>query len=325
MMKRIVLAAGALLCLRALPTQAADLKDLPSETKWVLSLDMKAAQAAPMLTFIIDKIAPAKRQEAQTKLAAIKALFGVDLLNDIDQLVIAGNGNADMGGVAYVYGTFDVQRLSTILAGSKDFTTAPHGGFTVLGWNDDKQKYISFAKPGLAMLSSSQTSLTDALDVLDGNKKGLAPDSTFKSALSRPSQGLLTVQAVDVPSIVGEQPKAQALKQAQALRLCVSASQPDALSAELSVTTASDDTALQIQQALMGIQALAMLRAGEAPEQATLASLAKISNQGRTVGVTLTLSKSVVETFVRQREAKQAAKDTAAAAPIQAITPAAKN
>ena len=324
MMKRIALAAGALFCVQALPFQAADLKDLPSQTKWMLSLDMKAAQASPMLSFVIDKIAPAKRQEAQTKLAAIKALFGIDLINDIDQLVIAGNGNAEKGGVAYVYGTFDVQRLSTILAGSKDFTTTQWGSFTVLGWNDDKQKYLSFARPGLAMLSNSQTALTDALDVFSGKKAGLAPDSAFKSAVSRSGQEVLTVQAVDVPSIIGEQPKAQALKQAQALSLRVCASQPDALTAELSVTAASDETALQIQQALMGIQALALLRSAEAPEQATLASLAKIGNQGRTVGVTLTLPKSVVEGVVRQREARLAAKAEAAAAAPTAAPAAAK-
>ena len=326
-MKRIVLAAGALLCLRTLPTQAADLKDLPSETKWVLNLDIKAVQASPLLNYVVDKVAPAKRQEAQAKIAAIKALFGIDLVKDIDQLIIAGNGNAEKGGVAYVYGTFDPQRLTTILAGSKNFTSTQCGSFTVLGWNDGKQKYLSFAKPGLAMLSSSQTTLTDALDVLSGKKTGLASDSVFKSALSCSGQELLTLQAVDVPSIVGEQPKAQALRQAQALCLHVCAAQPETLSAELSVTAASDETALQVQQALMGIQALALLRSAEAPEPATLAALAKISSKGRTVGVTITLPKSVVESIVRQREERRAAKAAAqtAAAATSATAPAATN
>jgi hypothetical protein len=294
----------------------------------MLNLDMKAAQASPMLNFVIEKAAPVKRQQAQVKLAAIKAMFGIDLLKDIDQLIIAGNGNAEKGGVAYVYGTFDAQRLGVILAANEGFTSVRHGAFTVMGWNDNGQKYLSFAKPDLALLSNSQTVLTDALDVLTGQKSGLPPDSVFASALSRQNQDMLTLQAVDMPALVGEQPKAQALKQAQTLRLRVRASQPEELSAELSVTAASDETAVQIRQALMGIQALALLRAAEAPESATLASLAKITGEGRTVNVTMALPKSAVETAIRQREARQAAKAAAraeAAAAATAAAPAAAN
>ena len=315
MFKRMMLVAGALVCMQTLQAQAANLKDLPSGTKWVLNLDMKAAQASPMLQAMAGLIDTDKRQEAQNKLAAIKAMFGIDLLKDIDQLIIAGNGNKEQGGVAYVYGTFDVQRLCTILAGSKNYTTVQHDGFTVLGWNDDSQKYLSFAKPGLAMLSSSQATLTDALDVLAGKMTGLAPDSDFKTALTRPGQELLTLQAVDVPAIVGAQPTAEALKQAQALRLSVRAAGAESLDADLSVTAVSDETALQIQQALMGVQALTMLRSAEAPEPAALAALAKITSKGRTVGVTMTLPKSVFETVMRQRAAKQAAQAAPAAAP----------
>jgi len=116
MTKRITLAAGVLLCAQALTVQAAELKYLPADTKWVLNLDMKAAQASPILNDLANTIAPAKRQKAQAKLAAVKALFGVDLLKDIDSLVIAGNGNAQNGGVAYVYAKLDAERLATILA-----------------------------------------------------------------------------------------------------------------------------------------------------------------------------------------------------------------
>lgn len=319
MLKRIT--TSALLCVLALPLLAADLKDFPSGTKWILNLDIKAVQSSPILNYLSEKIAPAKRQEVQNKLAAIKALFGVDLLKDIDQLVIAGNGNAEKGGVAYVYGMFDAQRLSTILAGNEKFAAFDHNGIKVLTWNDGKAKCLSFAKPGLAMVSSSQTALTDALDVLAGKKAGLPSDSKFKNTIAGARQNLLTLEAVDVPSIVGEQPKAQALKQAQALCLQVNAAQAETLSAQLSMAATTEETAVQIRQALLGIQALALLRANEEPEQAALASLAKIAGEGTTVGVSIDLPKNVIENAIRQREARQAAKAAAAAA--RAASPAA--
>jgi len=305
--------AGALFCAHAsLQAHAADFKDFPAGTQWVLNLDLKSAQASPMLREVFGQIAPEKRQEAQNKLAAIKAMFGIDLLKDIEQLVIAGNGTAEKGGVAYVYGTFDVQRLSTILAGSKNFSSSQHGSHTVLGWNDDKQKYLSFATPRLALLSNSQTALTDALDVLAGTRAGLTPGSALASALERSGQELLTVHAIDVSSIVGIQPRAQALKQAQSLDLRVRSTGTDSLNAALSVTAASDETAQQIQQALLGIQAITLLRSAEAPESATLASLVRVICQGKTVDVTMSLPKTVLETAIRQREARKAAKEAAA-------------
>ena len=325
-MKQIAWAAVALFCVQALPVQAADLKDLPSQTKWLLSLDMKAAHASPMLNFVIDKIAPAKRQEAQAKLAAIKALFGIDLINDIDQLVIAGNGNAQDGGVAYIYARLDAERLSTILSINSTFSSTDYRGFKLLSWMDDnekKQKFGTFVKPGLTVLSDKKECLLEALDVLAGSKACLTVDSAFKQAFSG-TGSVLTVMAMDVPSIVGEQPKAQALRQAQSLCLRVNASQPAVLSAALSVTATSNETAVQIRQALMGIQALALLRASEAPEQATLASLAKITGEGKTVGVSLDLPKSAIEDAIRQRDARLAAKAEAAAAAPTAAPAAAK-
>ena len=325
MTKRLVFAAGALFCAQTWTIFAADLKDLPAQTKWVLSLDMKAAQASPMLNFVIDKIAPDKRKEAQAKLAAIKALFGVDLIKDIDSLVIAGNGSAQDGGVAYIYARLDTERLSTILAINSTFSSTDYSGFKLLSWlddNDKKQKFCSFVKPGLTVISDKKECLLEALNVLAGNKSCLPADSALKQALSG-TDSVLTVMAMDVPSIMGEQPKAQALRQAQSLSLRVNASQPDVLSAALSVTATSNETAVQIRQALMGIQALALLRASEAPEQATLASLAKITGEGATVGLSLDLTKSVVEDAIRQREARQAAKAEAAAAAPTTAAPAA--
>ncbi|MEI7901346.1 MAG: hypothetical protein WCK89_13930 [bacterium] len=320
MLKQTLLILGSALCLHAWQTRAADLKDFPSQTHWVLNVDLMAARASPMVNFIVDKMDAVRRQEAQKKLDAIKAMFGVDLVKDIDQLVIAGNGDAEKGGVAYVYGAFDTQRLTTILAGGKDFASIDYSGFKVLSWLDEKDskpKYLSFAKPGLAMLSSSSSALTDALDVLTGNKAGLAPDAPISDAFAPTSQAVLSLHAFDISAIVGQAPKAKMLQQAQALSLLVQTVDADTLEAALSVTTATAETALQIQQAIMGIQALMLLQTGSKPEIATLASLAQITSNGSTVNITLKLPKAMIEKAMNDCQARQAA---ATAAPVPAAT-----
>ena len=316
MFKRFLATAGALVCAQALMAGVASTKDLPADTKWVLRLDLQSAQASPLVTELVGKIAPAKRQQAQAKIAAFKALFGIDLLKDIQEVVVAGNGSADKGGAAYIYGSLDAARLTTILAGNATFSSSDYNGLKLLSWTDDndkKQKFGSFIRPGLTVMSDKKEAVTAALDVLSGKVAGLAAGSSLKGAFAN-GGAFLTVVAEDVPSIIGEQPKGQALRQAQSLCLNISAPQPDLLSASLAVKASSDETAQQIRQALTGIQALALLRAAEAPEQATLAQLAKINGEGSSVSIALDLPKSAIENAIRQREAREAAKRAAAAA-----------
>ncbi len=320
MTKRFLSAAGALFCAQALLAGLASPQDLPARTKWILSVDLQSAQASPLVSELTAKIAPAKRRDAQAKIQAFKALFGFDLLKDIREVVIAGSGSADKGGVAFIYANLDAERLTTILAGNATFTTTDYSGLKLLSWVDDsdkKQKFGSFVRPGLAVLSDRKEAVLEALDVLSGKAAGLSADSPLKAAFSN-GGAFLTVMAADVPSLVGEQPKAQALRQAQALCLHVSATQPDMLSASLAITASSDETALQIRQALLGIQALALLRSSEEPEQAAIAQLAKIGGAGASASMTLDLPKSMIENAISQHEAREAAKRAAAAAPAAA-------
>ena len=317
MFKRLTATAALLILAQAVPSRAAELKDFPAQTHWILSVDVKAAHASPLMNALADKIDAKKRKDAENKLAAVKAAFGVDLLKDIEHIVIAGNGNAEKGGVAYVYGTFDTQRLTTILTAAEGFESTNHNGVAVMSWIDEKDKKpksLCFAKPGLALISNTRATLIDALDVLCGKKAGFQADSPLSAAIVRNAQNLLTLQACDVSAIVGAAPKAEALKQAETLSLCVRTPNADTLDAELSVTATSEATALQIQQALLGIQAIALLRAAEAPQPATLAQQAKIACNGRTVGVKMTLPKELIELAISVREAKQA-ENAAAPAP----------
>ena len=301
----------AVTCLALAPTlssHAVGSDELSANTKWVLTADFKAANASPLLKFITEQINAEKRKQAEAKVAAIQAMFGVDLLNDIDYLVLAGTGSAEKGGVAYVYGSYDRQRLSTILAGADNYSSVQHEGTAVHGWldkNDNRQKYLAFAKSGLMLLSDQQQVVKDALDVLGGRKPCLTSGSPLSQAFQRSPENIISLYASGLSSIVGEEPKAAMLKQAQGLALRIRASGEDALSADLTVTADTAETAQQVQQALLGIQALTLLRAAEAPESAALAGQAKITLDGKAVGVTLSLPKSLIEKTIRSYQSRE--------------------
>lgn len=308
MLKRAVIACACLVFGLSLSAHAADAKDLSGKTSWVMTADLKAANASPLMKFISEQIAPDKRKQAEAKLASVQAMFGVDLLNDIEYIVLAGAGRAEQGGVAYAYGKFDQQRLTTILAGADQYSSVQHEGVAVQGWydkDDGKQKFISFARPGLVLLADRQDVVKEALDVLGGRKAGLPPDSPLAKAFQRTPENIISIYASGVSSIVGEEPKAAILKQAEGMALRIRASGEEALNADLSVTTDTVETAQQIQQALLGVQALTLLNAAESPETAALAGQAKITMDGKAVGVTLNLPKSLIEKILSSYQTRE--------------------
>jgi hypothetical protein len=294
--------AGLSLFVGASSLSAADPGDYPAQTRWILSLDLQAAQESPLVAFLTEKIDAGKRKDAEAKLAAFNAMFGVNLLKDIDRITVAGNGDAEKGGVAYVYGRLEEQRFTPILAMAKQYASADRDGVAVQSWfdeSDKKKKFIAFARPGLVLFSNAEQPLTDALDVLAKRQAGLSPDSPLGGAFKADDAGLLTLHAHGIAAIVGSQPKAESLKQAEALSLRVTTPDAETLNASLSVTAVSDETARQIQQALVGVQAIARLRAADDPRSAALASQASITGSGRTVEVALTLNADQLAALLR--------------------------
>ena len=90
-----------------------DARQFPSDAKWVLHLDLKALNGSPMGRFARESLGA----EAQRGLAALKAMSGIDLTNDVDSVVVCGKGDARAGGVLYAYGRFDIAKLTAIAEG----------------------------------------------------------------------------------------------------------------------------------------------------------------------------------------------------------------
>jgi len=300
-------------CMALVPTVASyavGVNELSENTKWVLAADFNAANASPLVKSITEQIDAEKRKQAEAKVAAIQAMFGTDLLKDIDYIVLSGAGSAEKGVAVYVYGKYDQQRLSTILAGADNYSSVKHEGTTVHCWmdkSDKKQKYLAFAKSGLVLLSDQQQVVKDALDVLGGRKPCLQSGSPLAQAFRRSTENIIGLYASDLSSIVGEAPQAAILKQAQGLALRIRVAGEEALNADLAVTADTAETAQQVQQTLLGVQAFTLLRAAEAPELATLASRVKITLEGKAVGVTLNLPKSIIEKTLQSYQTRDKA------------------
>ena len=227
------LALGVTFCAAVLNLCAAESGDLPAETRWVLSLDLHAIQKSALASSLLKQFEAGRREKAERQIAGFNAMFGIDLLKDIRRVTLAGSGSTDKGGVAYIEADLDEQRFTTVLAMAKQYTSSDHGGVAVQSWfddNDKKTKFVTFAKPGLVLLSDTKEPMLSALDAIAKRKPGLAPDSLLGGVLNAKNT-ILTLGAHELTTLIGAL-KHKGLKKGVA-SLCIGGGEATAVAVEL--------------------------------------------------------------------------------------------
>ncbi len=292
-----------------LQVTATQLDTFVEQTKWVLALDLKAVYASPLLKFVAQQFDTGKQLQSEHQIETFDAMFGFNLKRDLNQVVISGTGNAEQGFVAYVYGRFDIQRIKMFLSRINGQISSNYHGVVIYDWHDEKEddrRCLAFPREGLALFSNQIGPLTNALDVLKKQQTGLSPDTALSKAVQATQGDILSLQAVDISSIVGSAIKTPVLQQAQALLLRIREPDAQTMQASLLVSTQDEQTAIQIQQALTGFQALAFLRASQEPEAAILASQLVITRKTKDVQVNVKLPKAHLQELLQKRSARLA-------------------
>ena len=297
-----------------------DARHFPADAKWAMHLDLKALNASPLGRSVRASLGA----EAQRGLAALKAMSGIDLTNDVDSVVLCGKGDARAGGVLYAYGRFDIAKLTAIAGGGKAFQNKALGERSVLSWLDrGKRANLCFIDPTLAVMSQDEALIGEAVARIDGQKPGLGAGQGFANILAHNKNRFFAFQATDLAALAGTNPQFQLFKQAEALLLELGQTGgANGLDCTLALKAPNAETAQQMNQAAMGLQAIVMLQAAQNPDAAALAQGVTVALKDTYVTVNLQLPEETLEKLVQaqiaQREAAQAArqaKQEAAPAP----------
>ncbi len=295
-------------------------RHFPADAKWVLHLDLKALNEAPMGQFLRQ----AMDAESARGLASLKAMSGIDLTNDVDSLVVCGKGDAQAGGVMYAYGRFNIQKLTAIAGGAKEFQNKAFGERSLLSWRDKgKRTTLCFADPTLAVMSQDERLVQEAVGIIDGQAAGMGANGPFAKVLAHKKGRFLAVQANNLAALAGANVQLQLLKQAEALMLEVGQTPgANGLDCALAVKAPTPEMAQQLNQAAMGLQALFQLQASQNPEMAAVAQGVKVGLQDTYVTVNLQVTEEMLQKQIRarieQRKVAQAARQNARAAAAEA-------
>lgn len=312
-MKRLILSLFAIgiaangLCAAA-PASAPAQESLPANTKWVLHLDVKALCASALGKEILASLAGTP---GEAKLKAFEALTSINIARDVLAITACGSGGAERGGVLYLRGNWDAQKLTAIMAGSDQYAAKPYGAHTVMSWEEKqadsapKHRLGCFASPSLLVLTDREAAGKQALDAIDGKAPTLAGVPRYQQLNQPEGRGFLRLVAMDVTGIVpaGMQntgPLAGVLQQLESVRLDA---RSDAQSVILDATLLAQtpEAALQLQRVALGFQSIALLQAGGNPDMAQVAQSARIVVDGPTIGLTVTLPLDLVRRFVNRR------------------------
>jgi len=294
----------------ALVVQAAPLQraDVISDPVWVLHVDADGLRPTVVGQYILAEMA---KPEVQKKLAAFQAIFSFDPSKALHGLTLYGATQAEEDGVVLLYADFVAARLTALAEGAKDHKSVTHSGHTIHSWIDEKKKEKNGVVPRtyaaiagkVVIFGQKESSLAEALDVLDRTKPSLMTNAQF----ARLSEAPAFVQgAARKPELPGNDPNAAILKQSKMLTLTMNEVQRK-LVAVLTLEADTEEIAGQMESIGRGLISLLALQK-EKPEALKIAQGLALQKEGLVVKVTLSLSADDAVELMRADAARKAAK-----------------
>ena len=279
---RLAVAIAACCANRVVAAASLPLESLPANARWVLHLDVKTLRDSPLGKGLLAALAGTP-QEADLKV--FEAAFACDIRRDLAAITVCGAGGEAQGGVAYLYGNWDLRKLPALLAGNPPLAAASAGRHTILRWGDapvadgSEPPSVCLVSSNLVLLANRETAMRQALAALDGRAPTLAAAPRFRRMATMDTNAFLRVMAVDLKEIVDDRLLAAALSSGESLRLAVS-SEGAEVHAKAVLREATPAAALEAQQTLIGLQAVMMLQGLKNPDIGKVAKSAHIEVSG---------------------------------------------
>lgn len=274
----IVLASVAA---QALPLQT---ERVGAGARWVAHVDVDKLKTTQCGRYLLDQLG---KDEPNRKLLAFQAMFNFDPRKDVSSVTLYGTDNRPENTVTLVKGTFDTQRLETLVRAGDDYEETKHGLHIVHSWIDhkhgDHRLFASIWGDGTVVLGG-EASIGPALDVLDGRAPKVV--ATTFPGMTPGRQTAIFIASADLSGATNVNPKAVILAQASSGYLALTEI-GDQFQADIGLSAKTVEAATQLESVARGLAAMAVLGQEQSPEVAKLAGATTIVRDGLQVAVAL--------------------------------------
>jgi len=256
---------------------------LGADTRWVLHLDLEAFKKSKLGTLILTDV----QSQHSEKIKALEELLGFNLLTDINHITLFGPDSQEQNGVLLIEGRFNPQKITALLALNKDYQKSAYGQYILHEWFDElrsRTQVGTFARENLIILSQSRQALEQTLDVLDGKRPSLSASGwpVFPNNVSQ--EPIVLLAADEVKHLTENQPHAAILANTQSM-LFAAAENGTTFQADSFLQTADSQTALQIEQAFLGMKAFLTLSGNKPSALTSLLQNWQIQTDGNLVSI----------------------------------------
>jgi hypothetical protein len=256
-MKRIVLFSLCLLPICPLSAAPLNKANVDSGAKWLLHLDLEAFKKSSFGSLALTEI----QSQHGDQIAALEELLGSNLLEDLNQITLYGPDPNEKNAVLMVWGRFNPQKLLALLALNATYEKSIYRDHTLHEWVDQdrsKNQVGVFAREDLIVLSQTRRPVEQALDILDGKQPSLAQSKGLAFIDKAPAQPIVLLAAEDLGRLAGDNAHAAVLKNSQ-IMVFAAGEDNQTVAIDLDLWTQDSQTAVQIEQAFVGMKAFVML------------------------------------------------------------------
>lgn len=302
-MSRFIVLTALLTCC-CMRLSAVDLNKIPAEANWVLELRIEQLLAGSLGDAVRERLA---EEDAQRGLAAVEALTGVKVLEDLDSIALAGGAFQPDRAAIYVRGTFAAERLVLVARMAKDYASQPYRETTIHRWLDDKtgqHQFGSVVEEGLLVIAPKAATVQRVIDVVAGAAESLADAPAFANFAD--ADGVLVIGASEGLQDLGEMDqKARVLRHVQSARVSI-AETGDDLTAQLELNAATPAAAKQIKGVLDGLRALALLHddPNQDPALKELLNTGTVAVDDTVVRITVSLPIERIKVAIREGQGR---------------------
>jgi len=278
-------AAAVLVCL-ACTLSAGERLDpsvLPADTRWALHADVTGLLASGLGGLIRDRLG---EEDPASKLAALEAITGFHPLRDLRAVTVAGPDFGEERGVLYVRGTFDAERLVTLVRASDGYRNADYGEVAIHSWPEHPggaRLFATFAEADLLLISKHEDLVRDAVDALAGRAAGA---EGLDAITGREDHFFCVAAANGLAAAEGVHPRAAFLKRVRDVAGFVG-ERDGRLELRVHLATRNEEDAGRVVDILDGLRAVAEISVEDRPLLADVLAGLAIEREGTAVDVSL--------------------------------------
>ncbi|HOW69432.1 MAG TPA: hypothetical protein PKY77_02425 [Phycisphaerae bacterium] len=226
-----------------------------ASAQWVAHMDAEGFLASKVGAFVLEQI---KKPEIAAGLAVLKNVSGLDLTKDLKAITLYGVGAGEENGVALIEGSFEREKLLTLLRTNPTLREIKVSELDAYQWTDEPKgdkpgavRFGLFFRDDLIVVAGSQNMLEQAVAVLQNKQDSMAQVVIPPSI--KPSVGAyLFVYLAELPRMPDDQKAVELLSKFVSGRFEIGETERDFFS-RLTLLTKDAQTASNLSKMADGV------------------------------------------------------------------------